>query len=191
MYFYLCNLSCTASRINFIIIQLSSFGPTIIQKVFYKPLEGSQLGKVGHISQLETMAPISSGLPMSSLCFISPVKYQTGRGPSQTNDRIGPPDPSRESIIFLSCFLLYNLSGVSRFLLLFAFFRSEIFKISLFPLHSRALFFFFFSFALLSTVCVGGRSVGPPPTHTHHTHCRNIFSVTNFTILQSNFYIFN
>ena len=45
-----------------------------------------------------------------------------------------------------SCFLLYYLSGVSRFLLLFTFLWSEIFKIWPFSLHSRVLFFLFFAF---------------------------------------------
>ena len=44
-----------------------------------------------------------------------------------TKDCIVLPDPSREFIIFLSWFLLYNLSGVSRFFLLFTFLWSEIF----------------------------------------------------------------
>ena len=49
-------------------------------------------------------------------------------------------------LFFLSCFLLYNLSGVRRFLLLFTFLWSRILKIWPFSLHSRVLF----------SVCVWG-----------------------------------
>ena len=99
-----------------------------------------------------------------------PFSAFTGRGSFWTIDRIAPPYPSRESITFLSCFLLYNLSGVSQFLLLFTYLWSEIFKIWPFSLHSRVLFFLFF--ALYSVcMCVGGRSrlvsATPPPPHTH------------------------
>ena len=77
--------------------------------------------------------------------------YWTGRG-FFLDDRFYRPIPTRpsESITFLSCFLLYNLSGVSRFL--FTFLWWEIFKIWLFSLHSRMLFLF----SLLSSVCVCG-----------------------------------
>ena len=47
---------------------------------------------------------------------------------------------------FFMDFLLYHLSGVSRFLLLFTFLWSGILKICLYSLHSRVQFFFFFAF---------------------------------------------
>ena len=65
------------------------------------------------------------------------------------------PKPSRKAITFLWCFLLYNLSGVSRFL--FTFLWSGIFKIWLFSLHSRVVFFSLFPcFLVCVCVCWGG-----------------------------------
>ena len=59
-------------------------------------------------------------------------------------------------LFFLSCFLLYNLSGVSRFLLLFTFLWFEILSIWPVSLHSRVLVFVSFCFV----VCVCAWGVG-------------------------------
>ena len=79
--------------------------------------------------------------------------YYTRRDMAHTGRSPHPTHPASPLLIY-RFFLLYNLSGVSRFLLLFTFFWSEIFKIWPFSLHSRVLCFLFFY--LLQCVCVGG-----------------------------------
>ena len=61
----------------------------------------------------------------------------------------------RKAITFLSCFFLYNLSGVSRFLLLFTFLWSGFLSIWTNSLHSRMLVFRVF--LLCSVRGEGGR----------------------------------